>query len=61
MEHQQFDEVVALICKEDPRFDRRAYDFVRLGLNRAVDEMAKRQPSNPDVQAMVEYVKNRAN
>jgi uncharacterized repeat protein (TIGR04138 family) len=45
MEHQQFDEVVALICKEDPRFDRRAYDFVRLGLNRAVDEMAKRDGS----------------
>jgi hypothetical protein len=26
-----------------------------------VEEMAKRQPSNPDVQAMVEYVKSRTN
>jgi uncharacterized repeat protein (TIGR04138 family) len=42
MENEQFDEVVALICKEDPRFDRRAYDFVRIGLNRAVESMAKR-------------------
>lgn len=48
MENQDFGEVVALICKEDPRFDRRAYDFVRLGLNRTVEEMAKRDVARAD-------------
>ena len=36
-----FSEVVALIRKDDPRFDRRAYDFVRLGLEHTVKELKK--------------------
>ena len=48
MENQDFGEVVAIICKEDPRFDRRAYDFVRLGLNRTVEEMVKRDSSRAE-------------
>jgi len=47
MENQDFGEVVAIICKEDPRFDRRAY-FVRLGLNRTVEEMVKRDSSRAE-------------
>lgn len=42
MENPDFSEVVALICKEDSRFDRKAYDFVRLGLDHTVKEMRKR-------------------
>jgi uncharacterized repeat protein (TIGR04138 family) len=36
MQNPDFSEIVALICKEDPRFDRRAYEFVRLGLDHTV-------------------------
>jgi len=36
-----FSEVVALIRKEDPRYDRRAYDFVRLGLEHTVRDRKK--------------------
>lgn len=42
MKGPEFAEIVALICKEDPRFDRRAYDFVRQGLDHAVKELRKR-------------------
>ena len=42
MQHPDFSEVVALICKEDPRFDRKAYDFVRLGLDHTVKELRKK-------------------
>jgi uncharacterized repeat protein (TIGR04138 family) len=38
-----FSEVVALIRKEDPRFDRRAYDFVRMGLDHTVKELKKQK------------------
>ncbi len=38
----EFDEIVELICKEDPRFDRRAYSFTRQGLDYAVKELKKR-------------------
>ena len=41
MEEPDFGAIVALICKEDPRFDRRAYDFVRLGLDQTVKELKK--------------------
>jgi uncharacterized repeat protein (TIGR04138 family) len=43
MQDSDFAEIVALICKEDPRFDRRAYDFVRLGLDHTVKELRKRE------------------
>ena len=42
MQNPDFSEIVALICKEDPRFDRRAYEFVRLGLDHTVKELRKR-------------------
>ncbi len=42
MQNPDFGEIVALICKEDPRFDRKAYDFVRLGLDQTVKELRKK-------------------
>ena len=36
-------EIIALICKEDPRFDRRAYGFMREGIEHAVKELRKRE------------------
>jgi len=48
MENPDFSEVVALICKEDARFDRKAYDFVRLGLDHTVKEMRKRDASRAE-------------
>ncbi|MEO6244263.1 MAG: Minf_1886 family protein [Opitutaceae bacterium] len=43
MHNPDFSEIVALINKEDPRFDRRAYDFVRLGLDQTVKELRKKE------------------
>ena len=42
MQNPDFGEIVALICKEDTRFDRKAYDFVRLGLDHTVKELRKK-------------------
>lgn len=42
MQDLEFSEVVALIRKEDPRFDRKAYDFVRHGLDHTVKELKKK-------------------
>ena len=42
MQNPDFSEIVSLICKEDPRFDRKAYDFVRLGLDHTVKELRKK-------------------
>lgn len=44
MQDLEFSEVVELICKEDPRFDRKAYAFVRQALDHTVKEMKKRSP-----------------
>lgn len=41
MQDLKFNEIVALICKEDPRFDRSAYGFVRAGLDFTVKELKK--------------------
>jgi uncharacterized repeat protein (TIGR04138 family) len=38
-----FESVVEMICKEDGRFDRRAYDFVRQGLDHTVKEIRKQE------------------
>ncbi|MDX2185562.1 MAG: hypothetical protein SFV32_01410 [Opitutaceae bacterium] len=38
-----FDSIVEMICKEDGRFDRRAYDFVRQGLDYTVKEIRKQE------------------
>lgn len=40
----EFAEIVELICKEDARFDRKAYDFVRQGLDYTVKEIKKKNP-----------------
>lgn len=44
MQDVEFSEVVGLICKEDPRFDRKAYGFVRQALDHTVKELKKRAP-----------------
>jgi uncharacterized repeat protein (TIGR04138 family) len=42
MPELDFNVIVTLIRKEDPRFDRLAYSFVRDGLEHAVKELKKR-------------------
>ena len=42
MQDSDFPRIVALICKEDTRFDKKAYDFVRLGLDHTVKEIRKK-------------------
>lgn len=37
-----FNEIVNLICKEDARYDRKAYGFIREGLDYAVKELKKK-------------------
>ena len=41
-----FAEIVGLICKEDTRFDRKAYDFTRLGLDHTVKELKNKESSS---------------
>lgn len=48
MPDQDFSEIVTLICKEDPRFDRKAYDFVRLGLDHTVKELRKKDATRAE-------------
>lgn len=48
MQNPDFSEIVALICKEDTRFDRKAYDFVRLGLDHTVKELRKKDASRAE-------------
>jgi uncharacterized repeat protein (TIGR04138 family) len=43
MQQPDFNEIVTLICKEDKRFDRRAYDFVRLALDQTVKDLRKKE------------------
>lgn len=42
MQDLDFTEIVGLICKEDTRYDRKAYDFLREGLDHAVKELKKK-------------------
>ncbi len=42
MSDLDFNEIVNLICKEDPRYDRKAYAFLREGLDHAVKEVRKK-------------------
>ena len=44
MQDLEFSEIVELICKEDPRFDRKAYTFVRQALDHTVKDLKKRHP-----------------
>ena len=43
MQDPDFAEIVGLICKEDRRFDRKAYDFIRVGLDHTVKELKKKE------------------
>lgn len=44
MQDLEFTEIVGLICKEDTRFDRKAYNFVRQALDHTVKETKRKQP-----------------
>ena len=44
MQDLDFNEVVGLICKEDTRYDRKAYGFLREGLDHAVKKLAEKDP-----------------
>ena len=44
MQDLEFSEIVGLICKEDARFDRKAYNFVRQALDHTVKETKKKNP-----------------
>jgi uncharacterized repeat protein (TIGR04138 family) len=48
MQDSEFAEVVALIRKDDPRFHRKAYEFVRLGLDHTVKDLRKRDAGRAD-------------
>ena len=44
MQDLEFSEIVGLICKEDSRFDRKAYNFVRQALDHTVKEVKRKNP-----------------
>lgn len=44
MQDLEFNEIIDLIFKEDSRFDKRAYHFVRAGLDATVKELKKKDP-----------------
>jgi len=44
MQDLEFTEIVELICKEDNRFDRKAYTFVRQALDSTVKDLRKKHP-----------------
>jgi uncharacterized repeat protein (TIGR04138 family) len=44
MQDLEFNEIIDLIHKEDSRFDKRAYHFVRAALDHTVKELKKREP-----------------
>ncbi|MBL9215475.1 MAG: hypothetical protein JNG83_08375 [Opitutaceae bacterium] len=44
MQDLEFSEIVGLICKEDTRFDRKAYNFVRQALDHTVKEVRRKAP-----------------
>ena len=44
MQDLEFTEIVGLICKEDSRFDRKAYSFVRQALDHTVKELKRKNP-----------------
>lgn len=42
MSDLDFNEIINLICKEDARYEKKAYSFIREGLDYAVKELKKR-------------------
>lgn len=45
MQDLEFTEIVTLICKEDSRFNRKAYTFVRHALDHTVKEVKRKDPN----------------
>jgi uncharacterized repeat protein (TIGR04138 family) len=43
-----FAEIITVICKEDRRFDRKAYDFVRSGLDQTVKDLRKKDAARAE-------------
>ncbi len=43
MPELDFNAIVEQICKEDPRFDRKAYTFLRQGLDHTVKELKRKE------------------
>jgi uncharacterized repeat protein (TIGR04138 family) len=48
MQDLEFSEIVELICKEDGRFDRKAYTFIRQALDSTVKDLKKKQPERTE-------------
>ena len=48
MQDLEFSEIVDLICKEDGRFDRKAYTFIRQALDSTVKDLKKKQPERTE-------------
>ena len=48
MQDLEFEEIVTLICKEDTRFDKKAYGFVRQGLDHTVKELRKKETTRAE-------------
>jgi uncharacterized repeat protein (TIGR04138 family) len=48
MQDSEFADIVALISKDDSRFDKKAYEFVRLGLDHTVKDLRKRDPARAE-------------
>lgn len=48
MQDLEFAEIVSLICKEDVRFEKKAYEFVRQGLDHTVKELRKKEASKAE-------------
>jgi uncharacterized repeat protein (TIGR04138 family) len=48
MQDADFSEIVTQICKEDSRYDRKAYEFIRLGLDHTVKELRKKEAIRGD-------------
>ncbi len=48
MQDPEFADIIALICKEDARFDRKAYDFVRRGLDQTVKEIRRKEANRAE-------------
>lgn len=44
MQDLEFTEIVGLICREDSRFDRKAYTFVRQALDQTVKDLKRKSP-----------------
>jgi uncharacterized repeat protein (TIGR04138 family) len=44
MQDLEFSEIVGLICKEDARFERHAYTFLRQALDHTVKELKRKNP-----------------